>query len=75
MAYFDYVMFFPAVVCTFGQKKWDTLIYFKTNYRTKMKIPIIMDYCLLQFDALNFFLGVRLYGVSQPNSNFFYVKH
>ena len=23
-------------------------------------VPIIMDYCLLQFDTLKFFLGVRL---------------
>ena len=25
-------------------------------------VPIIMDYCLLQFDTLKFFLGVRLHG-------------
>ena len=31
------------------------LIYFNTNYRTERKlVPIIMDYCLLQFDALKF---------------------
>ena len=47
--------------CTINQKKKkrkkkNTPIYFKTNYRTEMKqIPIIMDYCLLQFDALKFF--------------------
>ena len=34
-------------------------------------VPIIMDYCLLQFDVLKFFLGVRLHGGSQPNFNFF----
>ena len=34
-----------------------------TNYRTEMKLaPINMDYCLLQFDALNRFLEVRLHG-------------
>ena len=42
--------------CTVSQKKKknrNTLIYFSTNYRTEMKlVPIIMDYCLLQFDAL-----------------------
>ena len=33
------------------------------NYRKEMKfVSIIMDYCLLQFDALKFFLDVRLYG-------------
>ena len=38
-------------------------IYFNTNYRTEMKlVPIIMDYYLLQFDALKFFLEVRLMG-------------
>ena len=51
-------------VCTVGQekkKKRNTPIYFNTNYRTEMKlVPIIMDYCLLQF-----FLGVRLHGGSQ----------
>ena len=49
-------------------------MYFNTMYRTEMKlVPIIMDYCL-QFDALKFFLGVRLHGGSQPNSNFFNVN-
>ena len=56
--------------CTVGQKqqqqqqqKRNTPIYFYKNYRTEMKlVPIIMDYCLLQFDALKFFLGVRLHG-------------
>ena len=38
-------------------------IYFNTNYLTEMKlVPIIMDYCLLQFDALKLFLGARLHG-------------
>ena len=38
------------------KKKRNTLIYFNANYRTEVKlIPIIMDYCLLQFDALKFF--------------------
>ena len=42
-------------VCTVGQKKKKTFIYFNTNYCTEMKlIPIIMNYSLLQFDALNF---------------------
>ena len=59
----------------FGQKnkrKKDTPINFSTNYRTEMKlVQIVMDYCLLQFDALNFFLWVHLHGGSQPNFNFF----
>ena len=50
-------------------------IYFHTNYRAEMKlVPIIKDYCPLQFDALKFFLGVRLHGGSQPSFNFFYVN-
>ena len=45
------------------KKERNTFIYFNANYRTEMKlVPIIMDYCLLQFDALKFFLGVRLHG-------------
>ena len=38
-------------------------IYFNTNYHTEMKlVPIIMDECLLQFNALKFFVGLRLHG-------------
>ena len=37
-------------------------------------VPIIMDYCLLQFDPLKFFLGVRLHGGFLPNFNFFNVN-
>ena len=37
-------------------------------------LPVIMDYCLLQFDALNFFLEVHLHGGSLPNFNFFKVN-
>ena len=37
-------------------------------------VPIIMDYCLLQFGALKFFLGVRLHEMSLPNFNFFNVS-
>ena len=37
-------------------------------------VPIIMDYFLLQFDALKLFLGVCLHTVSQPNFNFFNVN-
>ena len=47
-------------------------IYFYSNNRTEMKlVPIITDYCLLQFDALKFFLGVRLHKGSQSNFNTF----
>ena len=57
------------------KKKRNTLIYFNTNYRTKMKlVPIITDYCLLQFDALKFFLVARLHGRSLPNFNFLNVN-
>ena len=53
-------------ICTMysrSKKKRNTPIYFNTNYRTEMKlVPIIMDYCLLQFNALKFFLSIRLHG-------------
>ena len=43
------------------QKK--TIINSNTSYRREMKfVPINMDYCLLQFDASNFFSGIRLHG-------------
>ena len=56
------VQSFSSGRSTVGQKrKRNTPIYFITNYRTEIKlIPIIMDYYLLQFNDLNFFLGVRL---------------
>ena len=63
-------------MCTVGQKtnkqqknnnnkkKKNTPTYFNTNYRIEMKVvPTIMDYCENQFDALKFFLGVRLQGL------------
>ena len=37
-------------------------------------IPFIMDYCLLQFDALKISLGMPLHRGSQTNFNFFNVK-
>ena len=56
-------------------KKKNTPNNFNPNYRTEMKlVPINMDYCLLQFDVLKFFLGVRLHGGSQPNFDFFNVN-
>ena len=61
--------------CTVGQIKRNGPIYFNTNYRTEMKLlPILMDNCLLQFDALKFFFGVRLHGRSLHNFNFFNVN-
>ena len=32
-----------------------------------------MEYCLLQYDTLKFFLGSRVHGGSLPNFNFFSV--
>ena len=56
-------------------KKKNTPIYFNTNYHTEMKlVPIMVDYCLLQFHAFKFLLGVRLHGGSLPNFNFFNVN-
>ena len=44
-------------------------------YRRGMKLALIdVGYCLLQFDTLKFFLGVRLHGWSLPNFNFFNVN-
>ena len=61
------------MTCRVGQKK--KTIYFNTNYRTEMKlVPIIMDYYLLQFDVLKFFLGIRLQGGSLSNFDFFQGK-
>ena len=55
-----------------SKKKRNPPIYFNTNYRTEMKlVPIIMDYCLLHFYALKFFLRVCLHGRSLLNLNFF----
>ena len=57
------------------KRKRNTPIYFNTNYRTEMKlVPIIMDYCLLQFDVLKFFSGVHLQGGSLSNFQFFNVN-
>ena len=44
-----------AIIYTVGQKKknWKTPTNFITNYRREMKlVSVIMDYCLLQFDAI-----------------------
>ena len=54
---------FDFFLCTGGQKKKKKPIYFINNYHTEMKlVPIIMDYCPLQFGALKFFLGIHLHG-------------
>ena len=64
---------FPLHTSTINQKNnTKTFTNFNTNYCRDMKlVPINMDYCLLQFDALIFFLGVRLHRGSLPNFNFF----
>ena len=60
---------------TVGPKKKIIPINFNTNSRREMKlIRNNMDYCLLEFNALKFFLGVHLHGGSLPNLNFFYVN-
>ena len=64
LLFFCRLLYIQSRQCTASQKKKkrNTPIYFFTNYRTERKlVPIIMDYCLLQFDALKFFLGVRLH--------------
>ena len=65
------------ILCTVDQQqKKPTPIYFNTNYHTEMKLrPIIMAFCLLQFDALKFFFRLRLHGGgSLSNFNFFNVN-
>ena len=48
-------------------KKQNTPIYSNINYREEMKfVPMIMDYCLLQFDASKFSVGVHLHGRFLP---------
>ena len=62
--------------CTVGQEKQKkNPINFNANYRREIKfISINMDYCLLQFDAMNFFLEVRLHGGALSNFNFFNIN-
>ena len=57
------------------KKKRNIFVNYNTYYRTEMElVPVIMDYCLLQFDALKIFLGVPLQGGSLPNLYFFSVN-
>ena len=50
------------------QKKKNTPVNSNINYRKEMIfLPIHMDYRLLHFDALKFFLGARLLGASLPS--------
>ena len=59
----------------YSRSKKKKTINSNTNYRRKMKlVPIDMDYCLLQFDALKFLLGIHLHGRSLPNFYFFNVN-
>ena len=68
-----------SITCTVGKKqqqqqkkKTNTCIYFNANYCREIKfVPIIIDYCLHQFDDSKFFLEVRIHGESLPNYNFF----
>ena len=47
------------VVLSVRKKEKNTPINYNTKYcRENKLVPANMDYCLLQFDALNFFLGV-----------------
>ena len=56
-------------------KKKPPLFILIKNYHTEMKlIPVIMDYCLLQFGASKFLLGVRLHGGCLSNLDFFNVN-
>ena len=57
-------------------KQTKQTIYFNTNYPRKVElVPLNMDYCLLQFEALIFFLGSVYTGEGAlPNCNFFKVS-
>ena len=60
---------------SWSNRKQGTTINSNVNYRREMKlVGISIDYCLLQFDALKFFLGLPLHGGSHPNFNFFNVN-
>ena len=53
------------------KNKRKTPINSNANYRKEMKlVPINMNYCQLQFDAIQFFLWVNLHGGCIPNFNF-----
>ena len=57
------------------KNKRKTPINSNANYRKEMKlVPINMNYCQLQFDALKFFLGLRLNKLSLPNFILFNVN-
>ena len=49
---------------SWSKKNTETLpINFNASYRKEVElVPINMVYCLFQFRASNFFLGVHLYG-------------
>ena len=72
------VFFFPSTIqkCTVGRKKKVTLpVNSNTNHRREMKlVPINMDYCLFQVDALKFFLGIHLHGRGPVSLVFFSVN-
>ena len=64
-----------VLVPSHEKRKKNTLINSYANYHREMKLlSINMDYCLFQFNALRFVLGVRPHEVSVPNFNFFNVK-
>ena len=57
------------------KKEEHPYIYFNTNYRREMKlIPINIDYFLLQFEALKYFLGSVYMVGSPPKFDFFNVN-
>ena len=71
---FIIICFILRIMYNRSKKKRNIPIYFNTNYRTEMKLVVIMVYCLLQFDALKFFLGGLSTWGSLPNFNFFNVN-
>ena len=66
----------PEVQSEVKEKKNPKIpIYFNINYRKEIKLVLMkMEYCLLQFYALKFFLGISIHEGSLPNFNFFNVN-
>ena len=51
------------------------LYHVKEGQKKKSKLtPVIINFCLVEFDTLKFFFGVCLHGGSLPNFNFFNVN-
>ena len=64
----------PVVIYSRQKKKEHPLLFLLQIVVEKLNISINLKYCLLQFDASNVFLKVRLHWWSVSNFNFFQFK-